>query len=122
MFITLLILLFILLITYQLVLAHSSRTLIEGMDTTDSTTTTTEFAPYDTNNPANALILSQQNAGNINFLKQRVDELSGIKATVDDLSQQVDQLNQQVAGLVQQQSDLGQQMIGTTPATISGTT
>jgi len=119
MFIELLGLLFMLLISYQLFLAYykGKASLIEGMDTAS-----TEFAPYDTNNPANALILAQQNAGNINYLKGRLDEMGSMKTTVDSLSQQVDQLNQQVAGLVQQQSDLGQQLAGTTPPTITGTT
>lgn len=116
MFIQFLILFFIVLISYQVFLAYSKRSLIEGMEST------TEFAPYDINNPANALILAQQNAGNINYLKGRLDEMETMKTTVDSLSQQVDQLNQQMAGLVQQQSDLGQQLAGTTPPTITGTT
>uniref|UniRef100_A0A6C0E2S0 Uncharacterized protein n=1 Tax=viral metagenome TaxID=1070528 RepID=A0A6C0E2S0_9ZZZZ len=118
MFIQTLVVLFVALISYQLFLACSKNSLIEGME---STSTSPEFAPYDTSNPANALILSQQNAGNINYLKQRLDEMGSIKTTVDSLSQQVDQLNQQMAGLVQQQSDLGQQLAGTTPPTITGT-
>ena len=117
MFIQFLVLFFIILISYQVFLACSKRNLIEGMESSS-----TEFAPYDTNNPANALILAQQNAGNINYLKGRLDEMETMKTTVDSLSQQVDQLNQQMAGLVQQQSDLGQSLAGTTPPTITGTT
>jgi len=113
MFIQFLALFFIILIIYQ-VLTYSKQGLIEGM--------TAQFAPYDTTNPANALILSQQNAGNINYLKERLDETEAMKTTVDSLSQQVDQLNQQMAGLVQQQADFGQQIAGTTPPTITGTT
>ena len=116
MLIILLIVFFILLISYQIFMTYSKRTVIEGMD---DTTTSTEFAPYDSNDP---LILSKQNAANINYLKQRLDEMGNMKTTVDNLSQQVDELNQQVAGLVQQQADLGQSIAGTTPATITGTT
>ena len=116
MLVILLICLFMLLISYQIYTKCSKTNLIEGMESTS------EYAPYNTNDPANALILSQQNAGNINYLKQRIDELDGMKTTVTSLSQQVDELNQQVAGLVQQQADFGQQIAGSTPPTITGTT
>ena len=78
------------------------------------------YSEYDTNNPNNALILSQQNAGNIAYLKQRVDELAGIKTTVDELTQQVNQHSTQIQGLVQQQADYATQLAGDTPPTVTG--
>lgn len=116
MYINILILVFCLLLGYQLYLAFSNKT-IEGLE--DGSTT---YADYDTNDPNNALILSQQNAGNISYLKQRVDELASLKETVDNLTTTVDGLSTQIDDLVQQQADYGAQLAGDTPADISGTT
>ena len=123
-----LIFIFICIILYQLfayIISINSNTLVEGMDNetsdTNTTSNTTSYQPYNLNDPNNALILSQQNAGNINFLKSRVDELSGIKKDVDDLKQNVSLMQTQIDGLVQQQADFGTQLAGSTPPDISGT-
>ena len=63
----LLILFFIALLIYQIILAND-LSVIEGLD---------NYKPYDTNNPQNAMILAQQNAGNIAVLKQEVTTLQG---------------------------------------------
>ena len=136
-----LIIIFLVIIITQLFFER--KTLVEGMDdaststtdttstpttsTTDTTstpttsTTDTTYQPYNLNDPNNSLILSQQNAGNINFLKGRIDELSGIKKDVDDLKQNVSSMQTQIDGLVQQQADFGTQLAGPTPPTITGT-
>ena len=80
-----------------------------------------EYKEYDTKGPGGANILAEQNAGNIAYLKQRVDELAGIKTTVDDLSQQVNQHSTQIQGLVQQQADYATQLAGDSPPTVTGT-
>ena len=84
----------------------------EGMD---------DYKEYDTNDPNNALILSQQNAGNIQFLKTRVDDLAGINDKVTNLQSQVDQMSQQIDDLVQQQADYAQDLAGDTPPDVTGT-
>ena len=89
--------------------------------TTTPTTTDSSYQPYNLNDPNSSLILSQQNAGNINFLKGRIDELSGIKKDVDDLKQNVSSMQTQIDGLVQQQSDFGTQLAGPSPPDITGT-
>ncbi len=99
-------------------------TLVEGLesDTTTSTnTSTTEYQPYNLSDPNSALILSQQNAGNINYLKERIDELTSVKKDVDDLKQNVSLMQTQIDGLVQQQADFGTELAGSTPPTITGT-
>ncbi len=108
---------FILLIIYQISLAHftASASLIEGLENAN------EYKDYDMNDPNNALILGQQNAGNISYLKIRVDELAGIKAKVDSLQQNVDSMQVQIDGLVQQQADYAQDLAGNKPVEVSGT-
>jgi methyl-accepting chemotaxis protein len=121
--IELLIVFIVLLLSYQIFiyLTNSKRMkqliggkIIEGMEST-------EYSDYNTNNPDNALILSQQNAGNISYLKQQVDDLSTMKTTVDDLKEQINLLNTQVQGVVQQQADFAQQIAGNTPPEVTGT-
>ena len=57
--VNILILFFTILVIYQIFLAYSGYSIIEGL-----TSDNTEYQPYNTNDPNNALILSQQNAGN----------------------------------------------------------
>ena len=126
--VNILILFFIILIGYQIILANH---IIEGLDNNTVSTTTSSasntttntsntYTPYDTNNPANALILSQQNAGNIDYLKQRIDGVQSIFQEVQDLSANVSALQDQVNGIVSAQADYATQMSGGTPPTITG--
>lgn len=110
--VNILIIFFIFLILYQIFLATK---IIEGMDNS-------KYTPYDTNNPNNALILAQQNAGNIEYLRQRIDLVQGMNQQVQDLSGNVQSLQTQVNGLVQAQKDYADQMTGGTAPEISGTT
>jgi outer membrane murein-binding lipoprotein Lpp len=107
-----------LLIIYQIFLAHSH--FVEGMDN-GTGTGTGNYQNYDTNNPNNAMILAQQNAGNISYLKGQVDQLSGIGKEVQDLSLNVAQLNSQVQQIVMQQTKTASNLVGDTPPKISGT-
>lgn len=102
---------FIILILYQILLESC---IVEGLEN--------QYQPYDTNNPNNALILAQQNAGNITFLKQRLDTLTGINQQVQDLSGNVQSLQTQVNGLVQAQQDYANQMTGGTAPEVTGAT
>ena len=128
----LLILLFSILIIYQFILAFccdnikalsKSTNLIEGLDNPDSSEVGQEqdYKPYNLNDPNNALILSQQNAGNIEVLKGRIDTLDGLKEKVDNNIQNINSLQTQMEGLVQQQADFAQQIAGSTPPTVTGT-
>ena len=120
-----LIVFFIIIIGYQIILANH---VMEGLENTNSTTTSssttnnTSYNPYNTNNPDNALILAQQNAGNIDYLKQRIDSVQGVFQQVQDLSGNVATLQDQVNGLVSAQQDYANQMTGGTAPEITGTT
>jgi hypothetical protein len=117
-FIYSLIFVFLLLISYQLFLGHSSNVLIEKLT---NNTSTSSYKPYNINDPNNALILCQQNAGNIDYLKIRVDELGGIKQQVDNMEQNINSMQTQIDGLVQQQADYAQDLIGNEPVDVTGT-
>jgi hypothetical protein len=110
--INILIVFFIVLILCQIFLATKT---IEGMDNR-------QYKPYDTNNPNNALILAQQNAGNIEYLKERINLVQGLGQQFQDLSGNVQSLQTQVNGLLQSQQDYANQMTGGTAPDISGAT
>jgi hypothetical protein len=107
--VNILIVFFIFLIFYQLFLASNT---IEGLEN--------QYTGYDMNNPANALILAQQNAGNIAYLKERLDSYSDVYKQVQDLSGNYDVLEKQVNDLVAAQQDYVNQMTGGEAPEISG--
>ena len=114
-----LIVLFVILISYQVYLAMlSSTSLIEGLENND--TTTSNYKPY-TINPNNSLILAQQNAGNIEVLKGRINNLDGVKQSIDDIKQSINSIQTQIDGLVQQQANYAQEIAGSTPVDVTGT-
>ena len=124
-----LILLFVFLLSYQVYLSNNifnpipySKS-IEYFENKTSNTSTTQqqHKPYNLNEPNNSLILAQQNAGNIEVLKGRIDNLDGIKKKVDDIQETISLMQTQLDNLVQQQAEYAQELVGTTPPTITGT-
>jgi hypothetical protein len=111
--VNILIVFFIILICFQLILANH---IVEGLENNDS------YKSYDTNNPGNALILAQQNAGNIEYLKGRIQDVQAMFTQVQDLSGNVQTLQDQVNGLVTAQQQYATQMTGGSPPNISGAT
>jgi archaellum component FlaC len=90
--------------------------LLEGLD---NNVTYTEYASN--NASQDALILAQQNAGNIEFLKQQVDSLLELKTQVDTLTSDVATLSSQVNDLGTQIADFGTAIAGSEPLTVTGT-
>ena len=111
--INLLIIFFFILLVYQIFLAYTSNTILEGV-------TNQQYQPYNTNDPNNALILAQQNAGNISVLKTQVDKLNGLNSEVQDISANVIQLQQQVSQMVAAQQNYASKVNGGNPPNISG--
>jgi hypothetical protein len=116
-----LIFVFVILMGYQAYLANITYNLIEGLENEDTSGNTGEYKPYNLNDPNNSLILAQQNAGNIEVLKGRIDGLDGVKKRVDDMQQSIDSMQTQIDGLVQQQADYAQEIAGSTPPEVTGT-
>ena len=108
--INILILFFSFLIIYQILLAYFGDSVVEGL---------TKYKPYGDND---ALILAQQNAGNIIVLKSEIDDLTGLKQEFQDLSSNYSGLQSQVNSLVKAQNDYTNQMTGGSNAQITGTT
>ena len=111
--VNILILFFTILVIYQIFLAYSGYSIIEGLENDY------KYKPYDSDD---ALILGKQNAGNIIVLEKQVSELSGLNQQVMDLSANVVSLQDQVNNLVSAQNEYASQMAPSTPPDISGTT
>ena len=110
--INILIVFFIILIIYQIFLAHFSNNVIEGLE---------NYKEYDTNDPNNVMILAQQNAGNIEVLRKQFDNISGLKQEVQDISGNVANLTKQVDDLVKAQEDYLKENLPEEPPEITGT-
>jgi len=109
-----LIIFFGILILYQVFLAHFI--IKEGHEQQKQ-----KYKDYDLNNPNNALILSQQNAGNIEFLKSRIDDLIPLQKQVADISGNLITLSDKVNGIILQQTNFATQNLPSSPPEISGT-
>ena len=114
-----LICIFVFLLVYPIYLDAFPNKLIEGLET--NTSSSQEYKPYNLNDPNNSLILSQQNAGNIEVLKGRIDTLDGMNKKVDNIQLSVDAMQVQIDSLVQQQADYAQELAGSTPPRVTGT-
>jgi len=120
--INILIVIFVCLLVYQTFLALFPNKLIEGLENeTSSDTKSKEYQPYNVSDPSNALILAQQNAGNIEVLKGRIDGFDGVKERLNAMEQNIDSMQVQMDQLVQQQADYAAEIAGTTPPVITGT-
>ena len=108
MLVNILIIFFLILISYQIILGNN---IIEGLDNNNS------YQQYNSQDP---LILAQQNAGNIEYLKGRIDDVQGMYKQVQDLSGNYQTLQEQVNGLVTAQQQYATQMTGGTAPQISG--
>ena len=91
---------FIFLIGYQLILAN--QPIIEGATT---------YKEYD--DPAvKAYNLSVENAGNISYLKERVDKVEDTNRQVNDLTKRVDNLDKQMQELAVANKKMGEDLPG----------
>ena len=113
--INILIVFFILLLTYQILLANH---IVEGMEKMEENKN--DFQEYDKNDPNNLSILVNQNAGNISYLKDRMNNVANIGEQVKDISGNLQTLQEQVNELVLAQEDYANQLTGGSAPEISG--
>ena len=66
------------------------------------------------------MILAQQNAGNIEVLRKSLDDVTGLKKEVEDISGNVVLLTSQVNDLVQAQQDYLAEIVPPEPPEITG--
>lgn len=107
---------FVLLLLYQIFLAYNSDNykLVESLENMT-------YKEYDTNNPNNIMILTQQNSGNIQYLKQQIDSLLKLQKQVSDISGNVVSLQEQVQGIISAQKDYANKQLPPQTPTITGT-
>ena len=125
MLIKLLILFFTILIIFQILsqmIYKFDDYIIEGMTTPPQPQQSQQYQQYDTNNPNNVLILAQQNAGNIQVLKQQLDKALGLQKEVHDMSGNLATLTEQVTALMQQQQSAATALLPSSPPKITGAT
>ena len=130
-----LIIFFLYIISLQLIYSNTSSPIIEGMldvvpsfvptfsPTMNPTAApTNEMLPnltinqvyrqYDKKIADNTFLMSQQNAGNIEYLKQRIDAVQGIFDEVQDISGNVAALQDQMNGIIIAQQQYATQITG----------
>jgi len=79
----------------------------------------TEYKQYDTSQLP--LILSQQNAGNIEYLKTQLKQFEEMDGRLKTTEQQIQAIQTQIDGLVQQQAMFATDLAGDQPPVITGT-
>jgi len=106
---------------------------LEGLETiksnstdsnsTDSNSTDSkQYIPYNTSDPNNCFILAQQNAGNIEVLKDQIQDIRDVKPQIDKITENINAMQTQMQQLVQQQADYAQELVGSNPPYITGIT
>lgn len=116
MLVKILIIFFTLLLIYQLFLATFEK-IREGVE---NSKVYKEYDKNDSSNTNSAMILAQQNAGNIEFLKEQISGLNLLDKKVTDLSVSVVGLNEQINQIGKQQALQAQTLVGSQPLEITG--
>jgi len=94
MLINVLIIFFILYIFYQVFLYNINKSpIIEGMGAE-------EITSYNKNDPDNAMILAQENAGNIQVIKKQLEKFLDLDKQVNTMNNDLDKLAVQVNGII----------------------
>lgn len=109
-FIIILIVLFAMLILYQLTERYFRSTIIEG-NTGNS------------DSSSQAMILAQKNAGNIASLKDQFDDsgATNLKSVLQDMRDKIADLQRQINEMSKANQDTATSIAGSQPQTISGT-
>jgi uncharacterized protein (UPF0333 family) len=118
----LLFVLFLLILYYLYQSQNNSQDSIkEGLDSSKDNINI--YNNYDKNSMSstdNALMLAQQNAGNIEYLKQQISKVTTLDKEVQDMSGNLVTLNEQMIALVNQQTQAASQLAGNKPLETTG--
>jgi hypothetical protein len=95
---------------------ENTPTSLPRSDPVATTNSSLTYQPYNSNDPNSALILSQQNAGNIEYLKGRVIDLEKSATKIDSISQNMGSMQTQIDVMVQQQAEYAKAI--STPAPV----
>lgn len=118
MFITILISFFLCLLIYLTIHHLFYRVpMCEGMANGASSSSSSDFKDYDPNDP---VVLSKQNAGNIQVLKTQMDELLSLKQEVTDMSLNMIKMSGQINDFANAQVDVSNETVGTEEPIITG--
>lgn len=96
--------------------------LLEGMTSSDVAepnpipSNTTKYEPY----PEDPLILAKQNAANIEYLKQRINDVDSVKKDVKQNTDDISNLGKQVNAILESQAKEAINRAGGKPMTITG--
>jgi DNA repair ATPase RecN len=117
---------FTILIFSQLIQQFNKNAVLEGMKNRKKnkkvkTSKSNILQPKLPKTSNNIAILSEKNAGNIEYLKDRIGELDEMDSRINKMQQNVDSMQIQIDDLVQQQANYAQELAGDTPPTITGT-
>jgi len=103
---------------------NSNGILIEGLENNGATSATPVEIPYSSSDINNFVKITQTNAGDINMLKGRADNLDEenvkIRRRLDNTEQSVETMQEQINGLVEQQLEYADTLVGSTPIKVSG--
>jgi hypothetical protein len=77
---------------------------------------------YQEYNQNDALILSRQNAGNIQVLREQLNDVQGVKQQVIDLSNNYANLESKVITLLEEQEQMATDLTGGTAPEVTGAT
>ena len=100
---------------------NSQDSIKEGLDSSKDNIHI--YNNYDKNNMSsndNALMLAQQNAGNIEYLKQQISKVTTLDKEVQDMSGNLVTLNEQMIALVNQQTQAASQLAVNKPLETTG--
>jgi len=107
---------------YSLFMHFFRPHLLEGMTSTDVAepnpvpSNTTKYEPY----PEDPLILAKQNAANIEYLKQRINDVDSVKKDVKQNTDDIANLGKQVNAILESQANQAIKATGGKPMTVTG--
>lgn len=118
-----LIILFTLLIGYQVYLAWFPKKLIEGLEDNTTSTNNDDTPGYNVSEPNNSVNISDSNTSNTtsNTSNTSTEMSNDVKKKFNDIQLEIDAMQTQIDSILQQQADYAQELAGPAPVDVTGT-